>query len=79
MNSANSQYVPLENEDILHEQLKISASACGYILHRQMQYYCVCNSERLTKCGHSYTIILSYQKIIPLMTLLGKNKRTIYL
>ena len=51
MNSANSQYVPLENEDILHEQLKISASACGYILHRPMQYYCIFYTARLAYCG----------------------------
>ena len=32
MNSANSQYIPLENEYILHLRLNISPSAYGYIL-----------------------------------------------
>ena len=55
---ANSQYIPLKNEYILHTQLNIyciryTAYAYGYILHRQMQYYCVFNSVRLANCGHA--------------------------
>ena len=53
MNSANSQYIPLENEYILHLRLNISPSAYGYILHRQMKYYCVFNSTGLANCGHA--------------------------
>ena len=52
--SANSQYVPLKNEYILHLRLNIyfirlwiyTSSAYGYILHLPMQYYCVFNLVR---------------------------------
>ena len=59
MNSANSQYIPLENEYILHLRLNISPSAYGYILHRQMKYYCVFNSSGLANCGHADSLNLS--------------------
>ena len=55
MNSANSQYIPLENEYILHLRLNISPSAYGYILHRQ----CVFNSTGLANCGHADSLNLS--------------------
>ncbi len=53
---ANSQYIPLKNEYILHPRLNIycirlriyTAFAYGYILHQQTQYYCIFNLAGLT-------------------------------
>ena len=64
--SANSQYIPLKNEYILHSRLNIYCIRLRIYLHRQTQYYCVCNSNGLANCGHLLNRKVSlYRVLVP--------------